>query len=285
MAPSVLSLFFMLELLLSITICCSFNQFQKPGGHKVKAHAHAGLLTGLNSFESSLFYTQELNLVKAAELAADKKYLCQSAELDAAECGLKFDDYIAKLQKASDNFIFSDERWDREELVDCIEDIIARRGKFCCLLGGKSTGKTFVLNSLISDPKNRNVILINLRKHKNILSGLKYALNERKSNLRRGTDAITSIITAGLSSVNLSFDSKAFLKILMDANPDVILGDIVSELVKNVGPVTLIIDEANAEFSNEPEKRVESQDALRLFTCLTKKERLVSLEFKHPNFD
>jgi hypothetical protein len=101
-------------------------------------------------------------------------------------------------------------------------------------------------------------------------------LNERKSNLSRSTDAITSNTTEGLSSVNSTLDSKAFLKILVEGNPDVTLGDIVRELVKNVGPVTLIIDEANAEFSNEPEKRVECQNALRLFTSLTKVKKLVS---------
>jgi hypothetical protein len=90
--------------------------------------------------------------------------------------------------------------WDRDELKGAVQDIIARRGEFFCLLGCKSTGKSLViqhLEKLCLEGCNMGIVfVVNQRiEGSNILKGL-MIFPEKRRNL------LTSAERAGCRCTN-----------------------------------------------------------------------------------
>jgi hypothetical protein len=76
-------------------------------------------------------------------------------------------------------FIQSNEVWNRNDLTNALEKIVARKGKFVCILGGKDTGKSKVFRSMeIRYPA--KVFRLDLRTDPDILSGLVSILRNRQ---------------------------------------------------------------------------------------------------------
>ena len=160
-------------------------------------------------------------------------------------------------------------------------------GKFSCLLGGKSTGKSLVLKSI----NDSNVFVVNLRKNKNMLTGLIKTLQSKGfvaiQNIQQG------ILQATLKIIGKGTGDKVDFQQLWDD----ILGkpksfelfqDIILGLVESLGTVTLIFDEANLALNiddSTSSEYIESlKDALALFILLTKEELKVCLYLFHFNY-
>ena len=183
-----------------------------------------------------------------------------------AECKKYLTEVIKKAKTFMENL---DEVWDRDELRSAIHTILLDTGKFFCVLGGKSTGKTLVIKNM-EKLNMDNVFVADLRlKGSNILKGLErekfYQDMEEKG-----------------SAVASYFDhARAFEKLHAILEDRVFEGSVgqplevvINELLKHVdGIVAVIIDEANLVFtirSGTTEEDVKVQrESLSFLTSLT----------------
>lgn len=82
--------------------------------------------------------------------------------------------------------------WDRHALNSSIHEIIAEEGRFVCLLGGKSTGKTLLLND-VADANKEKVYYTHLRLNNNIYESVFTLLRDRFG--RRKYNFISSLLS------------------------------------------------------------------------------------------
>jgi len=83
--------------------------------------------------------------------------------------------HLNNIARTSETFLNSRMFWDREELLAQINGVLAKRGSFSCILGGKSTGKTFLLKQLKNNKAHR-VVFVDLRESPSLFDGLITAL-------------------------------------------------------------------------------------------------------------
>jgi len=170
--------------------------------------------------------------------------------------------------------------WDRYELVGKLQNLIQGRGQFLCLLGGKSTGKSLVFRDLMKRNSNK-VILVNLRKHRSILSGLLEELNKPTI----FSEGIKIVIASADDLVKKKFGVKFSLNSILSEKPMEqvpLLRYFLEELIQKGNLTTLIIDEANSALTITERTSSESiestKEMLRLFTFLTKEEKQVYIQ-------
>jgi AAA+ ATPase superfamily predicted ATPase len=166
--------------------------------------------------------------------------------------------------------------------------IISTVGNFVCLLGGKSTGKSFVIRHFEENDRN-TVFVVDLRKHGgDILKGLLQVLKERRN---RYIDLAKEIEGASILARALTIFTKnkyysEILKII--AELEKVLGNelavkslpsLIEELINHRGNITLIIDESNIAFNITKDTTTEEikglKEALAMFTLMTKQSRQV----------
>ena len=181
----------------------------------------------------------------------------------------KVSEIIKKAKIFMDN---RDEVWDREELKRAIQDIIADCGKFVCLLGGKSTGKSLVLEYL--EKRNMGtVFIVDLRvRDKDILKALLTVLETRRDyyvNLDNQTPTIEAVLKAGEVFASVVGKGAAYGQFLTTVTAFMKMNSakktlevLIDGLIKVEGEkVTIIIDEANVAFTIKPETKEEKIDA------------------------
>jgi hypothetical protein len=247
-------------------------------------------LTGIVDISSVKDYSREINLDDAANLLKDRNHIyniaLEEAQGNATECK---NNIIENIKKAGIFMANRDEVWDRDELKRGIQNIIADRGKFVCLLGGKSTGKSLVLRYLeklsLEDCSMGTVLVVNLRREgSDILTGLIAVLEERRKfyiDLKSQAKLNVLISVADFAATFFARDKEfeAFAKILMaikdNNNFKQPLKVLIDELLTRVdGTVTLVIDEANMAFATTPDTEEREIKALKgilaTFTQLTK---------------
>ena len=251
-----------------------------------------GLLAGIPDVRSADFYTRKMNLPEASKMVMDYNYIYASALRDAGGDVIKLDTNLKKIEKSAVAFMKLGQMWDRAELKSHLESIASSKGKFVCLLAGKSTGKSLILRNLEQDHMEK-VFVVNLRLHgPDILEGLRNVLQERKSYFSKSVEKMKSVVFpavgAAMPSVGAAMPlgiggvvSKVIEELLKDDDPATkTLSVLVNGLIKGLGNnVTLIIDEANIAFNikeTTKEEKVEStKAALELFTFLTKEAQKV----------
>jgi len=251
-----------------------------------------GLLAGIPDVRSADFYTRKMNLPEASKMVMDYNYIYASALRDAGGDVIKLDTNLKKIEKSAVAFMKLGQMWDRAELKSHLESIASSKGKFACLLAGKSTGKSLILRNLEQDHMEK-VFVVNLRLHgPDILEGLRNVLQERKSYFSKSVEKMKSVVVpavgAAMPSVGAAMPlgiggvvSKVIEELLKDDDPATkTLSVLVNGLIKGLGNnVTLIIDEANIAFNikeTTKEEKVEStKAALELFTFLTKEAQKV----------
>lgn len=137
-----------------------------------------------------------------------------------------------------------DEVWGQDQLEGAIQEIVSSEGKFVCLLGGKNTGKSLLIENM--EQRSDKILLVNLREEGNdILKGLYAFLGETEG-----------------------YNVQEHLVCLLN------------DMNRRVGAkVTVIIDHAYLAFTISPDTKVEDTMALRnalaLFTMLTKEKNEV----------
>ena len=104
-----------------------------------------GLLVNVD-VKTAGFFTSDLNLNKAEDLLKDELYvLMESATKNPTTT---FDENLQHILQKADAFMESNQLWNRDELTSALKSIINSKGAFACVLGGKNTGKSLVLEEM-----------------------------------------------------------------------------------------------------------------------------------------
>jgi hypothetical protein len=277
-------------------------------------HAHNGLLSGLSNISSSNHYSMNIPLVPAAELVKNNRLLYDIIEKECASDQSRIEEYIRNIFKQMNTFMKANKVWDRAELINGLNMTTETAGNFVCLLGGKSTGKSLVLDEFSrKENGSRNVIYVDMRSgYTSITHGFLSVISKGK-NRQLLMDMIThgflSVISKGKNR-QLLMDMvwalvKKFLapkvkimdQIEIDFNPfldvikteerpaDILLG-LLTEMTEKLGAevvMTLVVDEANLPLTiNGDTSQADIKGAkenLALFTRLTKQNKMVKSHF------
>jgi hypothetical protein len=157
---------------------------------------------------------------------------------------------------------------------------------FACVLGGKNTGKSFVMEEL--ERLEQNVFVVNLRRNSNILESLIEKLKERQFRFKctEVNNAFVEIIAEAVlkwtdGKVN-SLLSQADYRKVLDAliKKPAALASVLEDLSSSFKGITLIVDEANIALtikdSTTAAEIKATVEALNIFTRLTKETQAVS---------
>lgn len=140
------------------------------------------LLNGISDVSNSKHYAPVIpahSVLDLLDISPGKNYIYNIAleenNGNATQCKSNLTDVINRAQ----NFIKNrDEVWGQDQLEGAIQDIVSSEGKFVCLLGGKNTGKSLLIENMTR--RCGKILLVNLREEGNdILKGLYAVLGER----------------------------------------------------------------------------------------------------------
>jgi len=294
-------MYFRLLLVLSITrgqtVMCEQS---KPSAAEV--YEFGGLLSGvatLDEFEtkSNKYFSSKISIKGATKSFQSKS--------DTLRC--TFDDFSTYLSfslsdcvnKAND-YILSSGLCDRQEFTNELENVIQRIGCFFCVLGGRNTGKSFVLKDIAAKFADR-ILVVDMRKHLDIFSGLVHALMQSQAFWR---EKITKYVIQKCSpslaraiSKAMKFDKSvtaetinhpasetvtslfsSFIDLIHKTPVDNQLSLLINILIAANPGLTIIIDEANLALAVDT-KNDESRNNLALFTAITKQDNKVTKGF------
>ena len=268
------------------TRCFSTRCFSAPGFVEAR-----GLLTGIVDVSSVKDYSREINLDDAANLLKDRPHIYNialaEAQGNATECKNNMTEIVKKARKYMAN---RDEVWDRDELKSALLEFITGCGKFGCLLGGKSTGKSLVLKWL-ENGNMGTVFIVNLRNSgDDILKGLLAVLEKRRDyylDLDKQQPAITAAVKVGQVVAGFLGKGESYGEFLKVFNSLVEMNSakqpleiLIAELIKVEGEnITIIIDAADIAFNihyYDQESDIKAaRETLATFTLLTKESNKV----------
>ena len=106
-------------------------------------------------------YVMSTSMCVMSNYFQKKRKLYDSALMDTTRSGnstLEVDAYISEISEKATAYMSTDTVWNRDELKDALSSIVDKGiGVFCCLLGGKSTGKSLVLSELMKQNTTRSI--------------------------------------------------------------------------------------------------------------------------------
>jgi hypothetical protein len=259
-----------------------FNTIRQCGNLSTKnVYPHKGLLSGINDINNADFYSDNIALKDSNELLMDTDRIYNICFNNAGKDEKEMDATLKTIIEKINVFIKSDEVWNRNEFIESIQTVIGKSGMFCCVLGGKNTGKSLVLSEIEKQYPNK-VFKVNLREQLDILTGLVCTLRDRQNLNASDTIKVllTNIVSTCLEKYMNEDDMQKILNISTKNQATYTsLSYLINELANNIGNVTLVIDEANLAFSiNDKTTLDEFQSAkkvLALFTSLTKERNKV----------
>jgi hypothetical protein len=239
-----------------------------------------GLLSNIHNISTAEYFTSNMSMEDAALMALNYSYVYKEAVEDARTLREDITNYLTRIYKASADFIHSNVLWDRKDVMDILEKTVSTEtGALMCVLGGKSTGKSFVLNQLESKYP-ENVFIINMRSYENFLPGL---IDVIKRRLEWKSSAISDDV-AGVSDLFGFFKPKTdefkkqlkeFLKV---QGNDSSISKALERLVFYVKKVTIVIDEANLAMiidDNDHVKKAKATFLAAVLTSMTKERKQV----------
>jgi len=249
----------------------------------VRRSFHRGLLQGIVKIKDANFYCDKLDLKLSKQLLMNASLIYEAAVQDVKEGHKKtVDEYLNAIKHNTNSFIAKKEIYDREEILQKVRYVIESSGRFLCLLGGKSTGKSLIFKHF-ADPKHRikhsSFIVVDMRSNaysKNILEALIECLTD-SSFVNIVEASLMKIVPLLLKSTPFGglVDVGAIMKFVKDNNVNEvrILERILTELSVAYGNLTIVIDEANLVFDlhNSSDEIINKAKAdLQVFTRLTK---------------
>jgi hypothetical protein len=186
----------------------------------------SGLLSEVYDIKKAEFYSDNIPIKSSYELLKNPNHIYNICLKNAGGNTTKLDENLKNMSDKAEEFIQSDEVWNRKELITSIENIIARKGKFVCILAGKNTGKSLVLSS-IEKRFPAKVFKLNLRKHPDILTGLLWTLRDRqkldikvkvKEMFVNVVDVASKVLShyLGMDNIFTDEDFKKYLKIALN---------------------------------------------------------------------
>jgi hypothetical protein len=259
----------------------------------VRTSALSGLLPrDANSgqfLKNEKFYNGKINLNAAAALVEGSDIVYASAALDVSEQGTTFqgvDEYLHHVKDKAGKWFKKEELCDRGELLSTVDDLIESKGRFSLILGGKSTGKSFMLEYLRR--QNSNVLRINMRQFAAnpdlamaLLDVLKQFPGERYPAILTKVMESAGLTVTGSSESLESVEAilSKFEKAMADrvVNENALLPQLLEALGADA-TYTLVIDEANLAFDKNFHDR-ETVDkmiaSLKVLTQFTKEKQKV----------
>jgi hypothetical protein len=234
------------------------------------------------------FYTGRLDITKAKQLMdKDTQTIYDIADRVALNVNLSTDDYLKKVAQTAYLYARSDDFHDRERLCGALNSVCEKEGMFVCLLGGKNSGKSTLLKRLAKS-KDKRVLYVDLRRSATIVNGLIAALEAATDSAV--VYAVKRLLAKTVIKPTDVFDSESFaefsLKRIINTNKEEEseverLVQLICAIVDVLGPITIVIDEANIAFALDEETpqigRLQSmKDTLRSFTSLTKQDLKVT---------
>jgi hypothetical protein len=244
-----------------------------------------GLLNGISNIKTAKYYSSRIDLLEAAKFALNDSYLMSIVRSKPNNTDI--DQYLLSKHVTSDRFVKSNEVWDRTQLYQALANITSNKGCFACVLGGKSTGKSLVLESLFGQGEGK-VIYVDMRTgYSSITEGLLSTLSDKEIDEIFKTLGATAleVISAFISKPGQTIGLKACIDYLQrESKPDSTYLSKILDKISESCNVTLVIDEANMAFAVDDKsselKVGEVSKVLALFTKLTKQKQKVSL---YPN--
>ena len=282
--PLVFSLLFCTKM-----ISCFHRIYQlKRSGRTIAAmmqqDRNRGLLLDVD-VKNSDFFTTQLNLATTNKLLKDEIYIYNMLNDDAVENLSTVEETLQQIVQKANCFMRSNKLWNRDKFQHVLKDIINGEGIFACVLGGKNTGKSFVIEEM--ERLEEKVFLVDLRRNSDILSSLVENLKERqlRFKLTDFNNALVKVITGIVlkwtdDNVKNVISQADYLKIV-DAliKKPAALASVLQDLSTGFGGITLIVDEANIALTitdSTPEaKIVATKEALAILTRLTKQKKAV----------
>lgn len=247
-----------------------------------------GLLSGVSDISSTLYYSDKIITSSAASLVRDQTRLYNICLNNEGGDVSKAHETLQSNVLSGKAFLESDKVCNRKQFVSLLDDIVTQRGIFACVLSGKSTGKTIVLNDLQKRHPVSKVFCVDLRTcGSNILEGLVDVLQQKLScqdpniisdNERNILSQIVIDCVEKVMGVDVESSS-----VYIQQYPDILgtmkdehrmLKVLVTELIAKLGNITLIIDEANLALAIHDDTSAEdikhTKNTLAFFTSLTK---------------
>ena len=252
----------------------------------INASDSKGLLAGMHNVLDEKCYSKCINIEDAAALVNNRANIYDNALLDCGGDLGKLDGYLESIVSKSNEFMDENKVWDREDLKAAIDLVISNKGQFVCLLGGRSTGKTFLLKDIANANKD-NVFFIDLRQEGNIIKALLESVSIQsapgvmvdrlKSIMSKVAANIVGIASKGAISKD---DFPNIIEYLSRYKPKETLTGLLKDLSSTMVP-TLIIDEANIALAIDESTPVDKIDIIKstlsLFISLTKADKKVSI--------
>jgi hypothetical protein len=276
--------------------CCPIRQSSRQLASSCKTSVDLdckGLLSGISDIASAHYYSDKLVIKNTYHLLQDSQYIFDICSKNAGGDTARLNEDLMRMAAKAGSYIKSDVLWNRDELESCLYNIVTSKGRFVCLLAGKSTGKSLVLKKLQEGSPDK-VFVVNLRLNPNILTGLVKTLRDRQQwdMQEKAKEILVRVVTSfamrsnPLASNMIKPDEvQRFLDIAYARPDSEALPALINDLVKGLGEVTLVIDEANIAFtilSTTPYSEIKAvKEALGLFTTLTKEQKKVSDQSNH----
>jgi energy-coupling factor transporter ATP-binding protein EcfA2 len=264
-----------------------------------------GLLRGVDTQVDEFFSTQ-LDMTDEGQVWLIQPGLFwQAAKEDAQEQGLETKTYIQQIEENFDRFFDSGLVYDRDLLSEALHKVFVGKGKFVLLLGGKSVGKSLILQNMTEFYKRegRMVLYVDARNINSLQDGLSFQLAELKSDNIFGNQATpknwkNAVLAFGAATTketmenalnrylpgwNLSPDFKtAISEIFMNTTaisegnkvPESIVAEFISYVKEQGKYPVLIIDEAN-EFLGTGKN--DTEKLLKRFVSATKQDRKLNV--------
>ncbi|KAL1504269.1 hypothetical protein AB1Y20_010678 [Prymnesium parvum] len=238
----------------------------------------------VNSASSTQFFTSRLTEADLAVL--DPGVLWEAACLDAASMGYNSTDaYLDRVQAAMHAFFHARELYDRS-LVNAIRGALTSEGQFSMLLGGKSCGKSFMLNAIRRELSEDgwDILYIDARDTgADLASGIIQAVFKEVGMFDPFLEAskkVAPAIAKMVAKMTKGPDLSALLSTLLDEKPkpvDAMRSFMEAAAERGKFPC-IIIDEANIVFATSSEQQIQDNaEVMNLFVRLTKQERRLTV--------
>lgn len=235
-----------------------------------------GLLSEIHSVKDAQFFSA--NFSDADFLRNRSSYLLEAANRDNNRDLQKYFDLVSA---SSTLWLDRNAFFGREEVLSEVEAIASDRGNFAYLLGGKSTGKSTLMNWLKAK-EYLHVVVVNMREFGRNTSLATAVLRELgKEGLQKHCTEFWSRFAEAIGStgpldsyVGVTFSLERITEALAAKSESEAgrLSFVVSVLSTLSRPVVLVIDEADIAFDS-----TDALPYLEVFTKFTKQDRKVCL--------
>ena len=141
----------MLLLFLAVTEALVLQTGARPCLHEVLTRGTASMSGLVNGASCDVFYSRKLKN-HDADLIQEEGFLWKAVQDDAVALGVSPDDYLNDIASRRDAYLADKKLCPRNELEAAMRSILtSKEGAFSLLIGGKSVGKSFLIQKMCRD--------------------------------------------------------------------------------------------------------------------------------------